>query len=280
MFDPVDDNIERSTIFVLAGLLLAAIVSIAFFNLDSHPAFPPPTDELIDGLNAVDSPIVFASDSVSLGVLEARQDDLEPTIRPTTSWPPVGPVLIFGAIPSELSSEDFEQLYQESVWSVWIPTKPSPIPIFEMATVEVVDREGQSRVCPRDAEGAHQCGDAGWTRVRPRQTTVDAQRVECIWSHPLEGKTLRIRFPGVTTVGPDGERLRLKTGLRDQAVGDGGSVDFEAQIAGHTNSHRHTDRRGWQSTTLPGVTDPHELVVEVSASDVGRRHVCFRFDLP
>lgn len=275
--DPVAHAIERNTIFVLTALLLTAIVSISFFNLDRHPAFPPPSDELVDAIDTTESPVVFADDPVSLAVLEERQSDLDATIRPLTFWPARAPLVTFGATPGY--DDHYEMAFDDSVWTLWLPANVEPSPVFETAVVEVEGADGTRRTCPRQADGAHQCGDAGWTRIRSRTLTIDGQRERCIWAHPIQDHTLRIRFADVPTLDEASERLHLETALSDAAVGTGVAVDFEVHVDDRSVSHRHADRRGWQSVLLPAIAEPSELVVEVAADEVGRRHACFRFEL-
>lgn len=272
-------HIERNTIFVLAGLLLAAIVSIAFYNLDRHPAFPTPSNAFLEQLDETQSSVVFADDPLSLTALERRHTELNAHIRPLASWPPQAPLVSFGSVPPHLKEADMELVAEDSVWSLWVPSEFAATPVFDAAVVEVMDADGQPRTCARDARGAHQCGDRGWTRVRRRDLTVDGERQSCIWAHPMEDRVVRIRFSGVTTAGTDGERLWLQTALRDSAVGTGEPVDFDLRVDNATLFHRHQDRTGWQSTVLPVVDEPGELTIDISAERPGRRHICFRFQL-
>lgn len=280
MTEPEQRQLERKTVFVLTGILLAAIVSISFYNLDRHPAFIPPSDELIDAVNDTSAPVVFAQDPVALSVLEDRQADIDPAVYPLTSWPAQGPMLAFGSRNTARDASELELLTTESVWSLWSPEEIKALPFFGLATVEVEGPDGEVRSCQRAAKGGHQCGDAGWNRIRQRELTIDGETETCIWAHPIGDHRLRYRFPEITSVGPDGQRLRLESALTDRSVGGGGAVDFEIHHGNATTSHRHRDRRGWQHTILEAVDEPRELIVEVSASEVGRRHICFRFDLP
>lgn len=279
MTESEDIELERNTIFVLAGLLLASLVSIAFFNLDSHPAFSRPSQDFIDELNRTKAPIVFAQDPLALAVLDERHGDLHPVVRPLQSWPPKGPVVNSGSVPAHYTGAKMELVAEDSLWSLWNPTNFSPLPYLGTATVELEDREGTITVCEPDAEGGHQCGSAGWTRMRYRQITVDGQARQCIWAHPIEDKTLRFRFPDVVTITDEDRRLHLETGLRDAAVGAGGAIDFHIRVGNDVTRHRHVDRRGWQSIPLATTTEPTELVIDISARRVGRRHLCFDFDL-
>lgn len=279
MTDAEQLKVERNTIFVLAGLLLASIVSIAFFNLDRHPAFPPPSEEFIDEVASLGSTVVFAHDPLAISVLEQHQSELPSAVVPLTTWPPEGPVVTFGNQKRKFSSHtDLQHVAGESVWSLWIPEDFQATPFFGTAIVEI-DDGSMTTICPQTSAGAHRCGEPRWTWVRRRELTIDGESQQCIWAHPIEDKTIRIRFPDTISVGADGERLRLESALRDDAVGTGADVDFRVHLANISRTHRHRDRPGWQSLILPATEEPDELIVEVSADRVGRRHICFRFDL-
>ncbi len=271
-------ELERNTIFVLAALLLAALVSIAFFNLDRHPAFSKPSDDFIEAIDGLDAPIVFANDPVALAALDDRQADLRPAIYPLQTWPPEGPLLNFGSIPADFERAGLEAIAEESVWTLWKPADYAPLPFFGGARVEVIEPDGTRRLC-EPTSGGHKCAEPSWNRVRHRTITVDGERQRCIWAHPMEDRIIRITFPPVATETGEGRQMWIRTALRDAAVGAGGHIDFQVTIDGQEIRHRHTDRRGWQNAKLPSVEEPRELIVEVSAPSVGRRHSCFEFEL-
>lgn len=269
---------ERRTVFVLAGLILAAIVSISFYHLDRHPAFIDPTDELLTELDEADPDVIFANDPVALAAAEKHRDQLRADLLPATGWPPEGTLFVFGTTPRSFNFVEMEQIAGESVWSVYRPRNLELIPRFSTATVETEDADDTVEPCRREAGGHHQCGDAGWTRVGERQITVDGDPTHCIWAHPMNNRTVRVRFRSPSTA-DDERQLVLMTALRDAAVGTGAPVDFEIHVDHRSTSHRHHDRTGWQSVSVPDVDGTEELIVEVSADDVGRRHTCFRFEL-
>lgn len=280
MTDPERLEMERNTIFVLAGILLTAIVSIAFFNLDRHPAFPPPSDEFIEAVGHNAGSVVFAHDPLAIAAFEERQSDLASTVVPLTMWPPEGPVLSFGNQEHKFASlQGWEQVATESVWSLWMASDFEATPFFGTATVEVDSQDRPAVDCRRDADGAHRCAEPRWTWVRQRDLTIEGERQTCIWAHPMDDKIVRVRFPNVVADGSDGQHLYLESALRDDAVGTGAPVDFTIQLGEKSTSHTHRDRRGWQATALPVTEKPEELVVEVAADRPGRRHICFRFDL-
>ena len=270
---------ERNTIFVLAALLLTAIVSISFYHLDRHPAFRPPSLGFIDELNDLPGSILFADDPLALAALQSRQDELRVVVHPLDGWPPQGPVVAFGAIGPHFQRDGLELAAEDSVWSVWVPADYSMTPFFSTATVEIEDPSGAVEHCERESSQTWQCGDAGWTRIGPREVTVSGEPTQCIWAHPLPDQILRIRYPEVSSTMPDGARLHLETGLADAAVGTGVPVLVDLIMGDENWSHIHIDRRGWQQTGLPSLESAHDLVIEIHSEDPGRRHLCFRFEL-
>ncbi len=270
---------ERRTVFVLAGLILAAIVSISFFQLDRHPAFIDPTDELIAQINEAESELIFANDPVALAAAERHGNELHADVVPAIGWPPDGTLFVFGAPPRDFEHTEIQRVAGESVWSLWQPGELAPIPRFATAVVETEAADGTVERCQREADGHHQCGDASWTRVGQRRITVDGDPSDCIWAHPIDNRILRITFSDVATVTDDNERLHLKTALRDSAIGPGVPVEFTARIADQTTTHSNPDRTGWHTVELPAVDEPNELVIEVTADNAGRRHACFDFEL-
>lgn len=271
-------RLERNTALLLATILLGSLVSIAFFNLDRHSPFPAPSQKLLTDLAVMETPFIFAYDPVALATLEEHRHDIKPKVFPLRNWPPEGPVLVSGSPRRGLIDANLERHHDEGSWSVWLPGDFVPLPFFGLASVEIQGPNGRTLPCPRDLQGAHRCGDSGWTHMRMRPTTVDGERETCIWAHPLEDMILRFRFPNVSGIGPDGQRLWLESGLRDVSVGTGAPVDFRIRLGDEVITHRHRDQRGWQAVELPGVETPSELIVEISADRPGRRHLCYRFD--
>lgn len=270
---------ERNTVFALAALILVGIVSISFYNLDRHPAFFEPSEEFIGEVDELQRGTIFAADPVALAAIEQHQHRMSASVRPLTSWPPEASVFAFGSVPRHYETAGMERVAGESVWSLWRPADAAQTPRLSTAVVEVVSPDGTTQTCSPDLEGAHQCGRAGWTRVRMRDITVDGSTESCIWAHPMDRKTVRIRFPQVSLDDDDGRELWLETALRDQAVGTGTPVLFTVHFGDHTTTHRLPDRRGWHDAQIPADDTTDELIVDVEARDVGRRHSCFRFDL-
>ena len=271
---------ERRTVFVLAGLILVAVISIAFYNLHQHPAFLAPTDELIADIDDREPNLIAATDPVALAALEQHHTDLQATVVPLMQWPPETSLFRFGSIPTAFDDAELELLTSESVWSLWAPPDAMRTPAFATARVDVESQDGQVRTCHREADGARQCGDAGWTRVRPREITIDGDASRCIWAHPLDGETLRIHYPEATPIDTDGRRLIVETGLRDEVVDNNMDVDVRIRAGDRTTTHRHRDRRGWQSVDVPAVDGTIPLTIEITADDVGRRHFCYRLIRP
>ena len=59
------------------------------------------------------------------------------------------------------------------------------------------------------------CSDIDWNTVGLTQNWVGGPPFECIWAHPVEGKTIVIEFPKV----PAGKEIRVKAALVDSALG-------------------------------------------------------------
>jgi hypothetical protein len=281
MDDPVAPSYspqERRLAISMAIVSLAAIVSVAFFNLDGFEQGQELSARMVAQLSKLDGSVVLADGPIALSALEMHRHELTAVPTPLSSWPPHGPLLVYDGNHRMLQYYSMELRVDEGEWTLWWPRNYLPLPYFGAAVVELVDREGMVRLCPRDAEGGHRCGDASWMRMRQRTVTVDRERETCIWAHPIEAQVLRYRFPEVVSTSGDGRVLWMETALRDAAVGGGGGVDFRVTLDGESVTHRHQDRRGWQRVQVPSSNRPGELTVEVLASRTGRRHTCFRFE--
>ncbi len=271
---------ERRLALTMGGLALLSIVSIAFFNLDGLESVPPVPERLVAELTGMDGVVVLADSPVALAALEEVQesDEIGRSVIPLASWPPHAPLVGHDVDHRAMEAQGMELRVDEEPWSLWWPRNYAPLPFLGRATVEVVDDEGVARECPRDADGGFRCGDAGWMRMRNRTVTIDRVRETCIWAHPIQGRTVRFRFPDAIARDGQERALFLETALRDAAVGGGGAVDFRVRFGEEDRTHRHRDRRGGQSMEVPFAEGPEELIVEVSAERAGRRHTCFRFE--
>lgn len=140
------------------------------------------------------------------------------------------------------------------------------------ATVLVEDADG-ARACVL-RQGRHRCGAKGWQYVGPRELKVGGARAECVWAHPLDGATIVVRYPQVSSSA--GSPRSLAFGIADRVSRKGGPVDVDVTFAGETIHHVHPRRAGWSRVTLPEGAGP--LTLAISAEKVGQRHLCYRFE--
>ncbi len=280
MTDPTDGpdllSRERIAIFSLAALLLLSIVSISFFNLDRHPAFPPPDDDIQAVIDETPTPSILATDPIAYATLESYRGPDTPDITPLTHWPPQGVLFAFGQ--TTALDDDLEFLERQSVWSVWAPHDLDGWPHFEHALIDLLDAHGHRATCSVRDDGSHHCLlDETSSRVKPQQVTVAGAPAQCINAPPIPGLRLLIRYPYILPVTDDGERLYLLTAHDDDAVDSSADVHIGVVAGDERFDHHHRARRGWQRRSLPPKTYPVELQLEISAADEAPQF-CFRFE--
>ncbi|MFB6263222.1 MAG: hypothetical protein ABEL76_06290 [Bradymonadaceae bacterium] len=135
---------------------------------------------------------------------------------------------------------------------------------------------GDPTACPRVGPATFQCGEPSWAYVGPSSIQVDGTQTDCVWAHPLDGRTIFVDF-GRIRPASDG-RYVLRTALDDRSIGDGGPVETKVRIGGKTETHVHPDRSGWTSTRLPDADRSRRLTLAISAERTGRRHFCFQLE--
>lgn len=149
------------------------------------------------------------------------------------------------------------------------------------ARVATIDARGHRRPCPKQGR-RFQCAKPGWSHVGWHDDVrVQGSPSRCIWAHPLDGRTISVTFPDVTL--PAQTPVALATALDDRAVsGRGGAVSVEVRAGAHSWSTRHPDQRGWRTLRLDGLQASYEgpVDVRISARRTGRRHFCFRWEVP
>ena len=275
--DPEISAPEQRATFLLAFLMLLSIISLSFFHLDKRPPFAPMPKKMVGAILSLDSPVLFALDPLALAEASQQLDRASSiTVLPATDWPPEGPILTMNGSHRRFTHAGFELLTENGPWSLWQPRRPSALPLFSLLEVEVDD--GEQRIpCPRDHSGAHRCGPQSWSHMGTRSLRIEGKEEQCFWAHPLPNATLRLRFPRVHSPRADQERLRLQTALSDPAIGTGAPVEVRVLVGDDQVLHRHRDRPGWQITTIPDPLDGADLILEISADDPRRRHLCFRF---
>lgn len=171
----------------------------------------------------------------------------------------------------------------ELIQALLSPTPPAALrrepgaPSLRDASVEVIDARGHTKPCPRTGPERFQCDTPEWAHVGPTTKTIGGRRVACIWAHPLEGRTIRMTFPRVTSPGDDKKPRAVAFALVDAAVGTGHPIAITARL-GDTPVKRHThpDARGWRRVTLPTIKGAAPLVIEIQGKNTGRRHLCMR----
>lgn len=151
-------------------------------------------------------------------------------------------------------------------------------PTLATATVEVIDTKGHASPCARAAGMRYQCDTFEWAYVGPTTKNIGGRRTPCIWAHPLEGRTIRMTFPNVTSPGVNKKPRAVAFALVDEAVGTGHAIPITARL-GDTpvKRHNHPDARGWRIVTLPTIQGAAPLVIEIQGKHTGRRHLCMRF---
>jgi hypothetical protein len=123
--------------------------------------------------------------------------------------------------------------------------------------------------------GRSRCGPGSWEWVGPTKITVQKQAATCLWMHPLQGRTLRVRFPKV----PAG-RLIGKYAFSDVAAEtkNGGAVELAVRVGPREALRRSVkNRKGWAPFRLQ-VTEGDDVTLEVRASKPGRRHFCLQLE--
>ena len=157
------------------------------------------------------------------------------------------------------------------------PDRPRT-PLLSAAEVSV-ERDGERRLCPRLALERFACAPPGWSHVRRIDLTVGGRDVSCIWSHPLEDRTIVLDF-GRIEARPDAGPYRLRTALDDKVAEEPGraAVDVDIRLGDRTIDHRHRPKKGWQTSPPIAVEGAAPLTVTVSADEVGRRHFCFQIE--
>lgn len=278
--DPTPEEQRASSI--LALFILLSIVSLSFFYLDRHSPYSPVSKRLLAAAMSADGSLLFAEDHLAMAAIEDLGEDFSKEVRGLPGWPPPGPTLSFDASTRQMTAAGMELLFEEGPFSLWLPRQDLRLPHFALARVDRIGPEGES-TCRRKSRGSFQCGDAPWTRIGKRTLTIQGRNEECIWAHPLRDETLRITYPNVRSRyrvhSEEVDILVLRTALRDSAVGTGVPVEITVQYGEETRHFRHPDLRGWQEFVIPDAEEELDLELSISAREIGRRHLCYRFEM-
>jgi hypothetical protein len=138
----------------------------------------------------------------------------------------------------------------------------------------VSDEDGAEAPCPWNGE-RFECPEAEWVYVGPKVDTVLGERVQCLWSHPVPGRSLRIEFPpneGVETYGgwialTDYAASVPGNGRSNMRVTQGGSVS-QIWVRSSVQQRSITMNIPEHDRNLP-------LIVQFDTTSGGVRHLCW-----
>ncbi|RVU44186.1 hypothetical protein EA187_11615 [Lujinxingia sediminis] len=267
---------RSSRIAILALILAAAGFAMALLFPRDHA--PPLPQELAGMLAEHPAPIVLATHHVAYRALRTDEDVAMRPVALLSSWPPSSLVLSYRDEAERFERAGMTRAATQDGWTIWEPATLSTLPLFDLARVETMDARSKATPCPRDDAGFARCGEPDWMRPGPREVEIDGVSATCNWAHPLPGKTLRITYPEMPTRDDQGRTLTLLTGLRDSSVGTRVPVEVRVTWGEVQLHHTHHDRRGWQVLPLQTERETASLRLDITATEPGRRHFCYRFE--
>lgn len=146
------------------------------------------------------------------------------------------------------------------------------------ARVHVEKADGKRVTCTwDDARDRHVCrGLESWMYVGPTSLLVGGDPARCVWSHPITGGKVVIRFPGVRL----GDELTFAHALADSAASSSQGAPVTAALfldGKRLGSVTRSNRTGWSRKTfkLPEGERPDELRIEITTPNDGARHYCW-----
>ncbi|MFH1789149.1 MAG: glycosyltransferase family 39 protein, partial [Candidatus Altiarchaeota archaeon] len=119
------------------------------------------------------------------------------------------------------------------------------------------------------------CSDLEWNTISWTRNSVGEKEVECIWAHPVDGKTTIIEFPKL----PAGRELRVKAALVDSALGclDDEEVELQVSVGGDAQDTLTASKnKTTTEKTIPlkeGLEN--NVTFRVSAKTAKCKHFCF-----
>ena len=265
---------ERAAILILAALMLMSIVSIAFYNLDRHPAFPPPEPSLLDHIADGPTPSIMAHDPVAYATLEHVRGPDTPQSITLDHWPPRGWLFAFGQTLD--FSHELQLIDRHSVWSLWTPPNLDGWPHLDHALIDLMDDRQRFTSCPRQSPELFECPTMDESPITAVDVTVAGATDRCISAPTPDEGRLVFRFPHVLPVDEEGQRLHLLTAFDDDAPPDSANIHLGVIAGAERFDHHHRLHRGWQRRALPPKTYPVELTLQIGA-DHSSDHFCFRF---
>lgn len=147
-----------------------------------------------------------------------------------------------------------------------------------LAQVHVERADGsQVRCSYDDGRDRHVCrGLPDWMYVGPESVMVSGEPARCVWSHPITGGKVSVRFRAVRL----GDALQFGHALSDGAAGaaNGASVTAELFIDGERVGRAvRTNRRGWarQRFSVPSPGEAADVRLEITTANDGARHYCW-----
>ncbi|MCP4499321.1 MAG: hypothetical protein GY822_05060 [Deltaproteobacteria bacterium] len=166
------------------------------------------------------------------------------------------------------------------------PSEKRFVAYLPAAEVSVEKADGSVARCAYDDEKMrHLCsGLNNWMWVGEKKQPVNGRSESCIWSHPISGGKVRIRFPGLSFSADDVKKgLLFEHALADAAAADatGKNVVASVVVDGKVRKRfTRTNRRGFSKGRVPltGVDEkkPHNVEVQIETIRDGARHYCWR----
>lgn len=138
--------------------------------------------------------------------------------------------------------------------------------------------EEDKRECVKE-KGIYRCGEMGWQYVGLADVDVNGQKAECIWAHPIGGKTIVIEseiIPKIagrffmysalaSTSGFDSNKPEVKT-----------SLFINGKLALTTSI---SNRREWiKKSFSSGLERPKDLRIEIFSEREYKNHFCFNIE--
>jgi hypothetical protein len=123
-------------------------------------------------------------------------------------------------------------------------------------------------------EARHQCPRGSWNHVRAATFELGERPLRCLWAHPVDRESLRLRFAGV----PHGARVAGRGGFVGQSFRSGPPVQLALRVDGAEAGRTvFASVAGIQAFSLPVPegAGPHVVELDVTAERSGMRHFCF-----
>ncbi len=150
-----------------------------------------------------------------------------------------------------------------------------------LARVHVEKPDGTRVTCRwDDGKGRHLCpGLPSWMYVGPESQMVGGDPARCVWSHPITGGKVVIRYDGVRLL----DELVFRHALSDTAAGNanGAAVTAEIFVDGKSLARSvRSNRAGWarKSMATPRPGERAAVSIEITTPNDGARHYCWTLE--